>query len=538
MAGAIEHMTRLPQPGADNNSWGDILNDFLLTSHNSDGTLKSGSVSKTQLGLDNVDNTSDLNKPVSTATQTSLDNKVTKNNAIIGATKTKISYDSKGLVTAGADATQDDIADGATYKQYSATEKTKLANIEDNADVTDAANVAAAGAEMVANRVSSFQVTPDDAHYPTEKLVKDSIDAIGFDSGDNLDVLQFRGDPVAVVAATEPPGGAGLVVVDSSNNTISVTASHDGATVYSRTYTIPSATYPASLGALSAIPVSGEFRFSTVAGRAKVYLFQGIQPNQVGYTVTVTGGTALSFLGFSAGQSATYSASANKWTGTAPSDLYEVSQLESRMAVVESAVATPPVIGNGLRQLIIPGTWLAAPSGPPGTAALGKTTATEIVKVSPVFITRTVTITEFAYEISTAPVASNDYYVVLYSDAGLAYDWPGALVHRELIPSSAAITTKSATLSTPISLVPGTYYLGIGLAGATIEDSTIRLITTTACGVLPGISAAGIGPGSGGRAPAGIIATWSDPTGPFPGPSATGVGTQAAVPRAYMRVSF
>lgn len=39
-------MARLPQPGADNGSWGDILNDFLLVEHNADGTLKSsGSLS-------------------------------------------------------------------------------------------------------------------------------------------------------------------------------------------------------------------------------------------------------------------------------------------------------------------------------------------------------------------------------------------------------------------------------------------------------------------------------------------------------------
>jgi len=63
---------------------------------------------KTAVGLANVDNTSDLNKPVSTATQTALNLKVTTNTAITGATKTKITYDSKGLVTAGADATASD----------------------------------------------------------------------------------------------------------------------------------------------------------------------------------------------------------------------------------------------------------------------------------------------------------------------------------------------------------------------------------------------------------------------------------------------
>jgi len=39
-------MARLPQPGADNGTWGDVLNDFLEVEHNNDGTLKaSGSLS-------------------------------------------------------------------------------------------------------------------------------------------------------------------------------------------------------------------------------------------------------------------------------------------------------------------------------------------------------------------------------------------------------------------------------------------------------------------------------------------------------------
>lgn len=126
-------------------------------------------ITKSMVGLSNVDNTSDVNKPVSTATQTALnlkqdtlvsgtniktinsnsilgsgnisissavawggitgtlssqtdlqtalDSKVDENAAITGATKTKITYDAKGLVTAGADATTADIAD-STNKRY------------------------------------------------------------------------------------------------------------------------------------------------------------------------------------------------------------------------------------------------------------------------------------------------------------------------------------------------------------------------------------------------------------------------------------
>ena len=126
-------------------------------------------ITKSMVGLSNVDNTTDVNKPVSTATQTALnlkqdtlvsgtniktinsnsilgsgnisissavawggitgtlstqtdlqtalDNKVDENTAIVGATKTKITYDAKGLVTVGADATTADIAD-STNKRY------------------------------------------------------------------------------------------------------------------------------------------------------------------------------------------------------------------------------------------------------------------------------------------------------------------------------------------------------------------------------------------------------------------------------------
>jgi len=34
-------MARLPQPGSDTDTWGNVLNDFLSVEHNSDGSLKS-----------------------------------------------------------------------------------------------------------------------------------------------------------------------------------------------------------------------------------------------------------------------------------------------------------------------------------------------------------------------------------------------------------------------------------------------------------------------------------------------------------------
>lgn len=89
-------MARLPVPGQDSGSWGDILNDFLSVAHSSTGFLQdnsvgaaqlqdgsvtasalaSGAITKAIVGLENVDNTSDVDKPISTATKAYVDEKI------------------------------------------------------------------------------------------------------------------------------------------------------------------------------------------------------------------------------------------------------------------------------------------------------------------------------------------------------------------------------------------------------------------------------------------------------------------------------
>jgi hypothetical protein len=83
---------------------------------------------KTALSLNNVNNTSDANKPISSATQNALDLKVDKNAAITGANKTKITYDAKGLVTSGADATTADIADSLNKRYVTDAQATVIGN--------------------------------------------------------------------------------------------------------------------------------------------------------------------------------------------------------------------------------------------------------------------------------------------------------------------------------------------------------------------------------------------------------------------------
>jgi len=91
--------------------------------------------------------------------QTQLDGKVDENTAITGATKTKITYDSKGLVTAGADATTADIAD-STNKRYVTDANlvvignTSGTNTGDNATNTQYSGLAASKQDTLQNTVN------------------------------------------------------------------------------------------------------------------------------------------------------------------------------------------------------------------------------------------------------------------------------------------------------------------------------------------------------------------------------------------------
>lgn len=68
-----------------------------------------------------------------------LNNKVTKNNAITGATHTKITYDSKGLVTGGSDLTTSDIPSLPVSKLTGVTATASELNVLDGIDTTTTA---------------------------------------------------------------------------------------------------------------------------------------------------------------------------------------------------------------------------------------------------------------------------------------------------------------------------------------------------------------------------------------------------------------
>jgi hypothetical protein len=77
--------------------------------------------------------------------------------------------------------------------------------------------------ENVANRRSSFQVSPDDAHYTTEKLVKDSLDGKS-DAGHNHSLNNLV--EKSFNSLTEKPVGAASVMFTPANPTGTMSTSY------------------------------------------------------------------------------------------------------------------------------------------------------------------------------------------------------------------------------------------------------------------------------------------------------------------------
>lgn len=266
-----------------------------LTTHTSN-TSNPHQVTKDQVGLGNVDNTSDADKPVSTAMQTALDNKVTKNVAITGATKCKITYDEKGLVTAGADLQAGDIPDiSATYQtKLSATNKLStdyisgLSTVATSGDYGDLLNKPTIPAAQVNSDWNSTTGVTEILNKPTLSLVATS--------GDYNDLLNKPYIPAGVVvdqtynsSSTNPQSGT--AVAEAVSGKIDANTAITGGTKCKITYDSKGlVTAGADLSA-SDIPSLTLSKISDVtASSAEINKLTGLQTTaaELGYVHGVT----------------------------------------------------------------------------------------------------------------------------------------------------------------------------------------------------------------------------------------------------------
>jgi hypothetical protein len=122
----------------------------------------------------------------------------------------------------------DDIADGTTHKSFLATERSKLSGIEALADVTDAANVTAAGAEMVTrkNATNGYAGLDGSGLIPSVLLPSYVDDVI---EGANLAALPGTGETGKIYVALDTnktyrwSGSAYVEISPSPGSTDSVT---------------------------------------------------------------------------------------------------------------------------------------------------------------------------------------------------------------------------------------------------------------------------------------------------------------------------
>jgi hypothetical protein len=219
----------------------DVANDLLIIEDVSVPETKKTTPNtlKISMSLNNVDNTSDVNKPTSTATQTALNAKVTANSAITAATKTKVTYDAKGLVTAGADLSASDIPTGINAANISSglisnAEFDYLNGLSDNIQTQlngkqqslTLTTVGTSGAATLAGGTLNI---------PQYSAGASGVSQIV--AGTNVTISPVGGTGVVTINATGGGGGGGGTVTSVSALTLGTTGTDLSSTVANSTTT-------------------------------------------------------------------------------------------------------------------------------------------------------------------------------------------------------------------------------------------------------------------------------------------------------------
>jgi hypothetical protein len=180
-------------------------------------------LAKTDVGLGNVDNTSDANKPVSTATQAALNGKANSSHShvIADVTSLQTALDGKapltspaliGTPTAPSAAAYADSTQIATTAQVHDT----VTTVPENAQTGTAYTLVLADAGKLVTLNNAAAVT---LSIPTNA-------SVAFPIGTRIDLLQYGAGQVTI-------GGAG-VTIRSSGSKLKLTGQYSGATLWKK----------------------------------------------------------------------------------------------------------------------------------------------------------------------------------------------------------------------------------------------------------------------------------------------------------------
>jgi hypothetical protein len=237
-----------------------IKDGFITTAKLADGSVTDAKVAaginKTKVGLGNVDNTSDANKQISTATQTALNLKEDAANKSVDVTLADVT-NTKFPTEKAVKAYVDGKVAAATIADADASTKGKIQLAGDLGGTAAAPTVPAlANKENSVNKSTITTLGSSDVLFPTQNAVKTYVDTkvaaatIADADASTKGKIQLAGDLGGTAAAPTVPGLANKANI-SSLATVATSGNYNDLTNKPAAYALPTA----SVSALGGVKV-------------------------------------------------------------------------------------------------------------------------------------------------------------------------------------------------------------------------------------------------------------------------------------------